>query len=232
MTEEASSVPSFGLRVLYPDQAYELPAVARHFWIIDGTWQLCRGLADFRIPAPLFGTRQQEMAWVQERLGKAPADRLVIRQLHVASPMDLSLLVQGGMTGISIYALHLLARIMKDPERVSAWLPRLMAGWHKGMSEVDEAKTRRAITARALKAITEAGEDQDTPPEQPGPIEPLAERGVAKRMTNVLAAYEMPPVEEIIETSACLGELQPVEVTIEGPVPPPPKDLLEATEDA
>jgi hypothetical protein len=52
----------------------------------------------------MFGTRQQEMAWVQERLGTAPADRLAIRQLHVASPMELELLVQGGMTGVSVYA--------------------------------------------------------------------------------------------------------------------------------
>ena len=84
--------------------------------------------------------------------------------------MDVSLLVQGDMTATSIYALHLLVRIMRAPHRVGAWFPRLIARWHTGLAEGDEAKRQRAaLTQGAMNAITAGGDDPDSPPEQPRP---------------------------------------------------------------
>jgi hypothetical protein len=91
-----------------------------------------------------------ELAWVQERAGRAPADRLVIAQLRIGSPMELSLITQGvGVTAITGYAIYLFAQIVKDPQRVGAWLPRLVAGWHTGMNELDEARRKRLRPARS-----------------------------------------------------------------------------------
>jgi hypothetical protein len=223
MSDDIAREPSFGLRAVYPDVTYELPAVAQHLWIIDGTWQLCRALADWRVAAPLFGTREQEMAWVRERMGKAPADRLVISRLRIGSPMELSLEVVGGMTTISVTALFLLKHILHNPKAVGAWLPGVVAEWHSGWAKAEQAKAdRKALTARlAPQAISEGR----TPDRPPGAFEPLRERGVAERRENPLTAYEEPPVWEAIDAANMLAELPPAKVTIEGPVPPPPPEL-------
>lgn len=67
---------------------------------------------------------------------------LEISQLHIESPMEITLAVVqgGGAAGIVAYSIHLLVHVMRDPERVGAWLPRLVAGWHKGMTEAEQAR--------------------------------------------------------------------------------------------
>jgi hypothetical protein len=51
-------------------------------------------------------------------------------------------LVEVGATGVALY---LLAKIMKDPERVGAWLPRLVAGWHKGQRDREKQRHKRKV---------------------------------------------------------------------------------------
>jgi hypothetical protein len=71
---------------------------------------------------------------------------LEISRLRIESPMELTLAVVqavgqgGGVAAACIYAVHLLAKVMRDPERVGAWLPRLRAGWHKGMAQMEQAR--------------------------------------------------------------------------------------------
>jgi hypothetical protein len=85
--------------------------------------------------------------------------RLTIYRLRAESPMDLSIAIQGGAAaGIGIYALHLLSAVIRHPENVGAWLPRLLAGWRKGMSEAMEAKGLRFEPSEAEQSAA------DTPP--------------------------------------------------------------------
>ena len=60
--------------------------------------------------------REQEKILHQQ----AAASNLVIRHLHIASAMDMALAVQGGAAAISVHAIHLLAHVMRDPERIGA----------------------------------------------------------------------------------------------------------------
>jgi hypothetical protein len=99
---------------------------------------------------------------------------LEISRLRIESPMELTValvqaIAQGsGVAAAGIYAVHLLAKVMRDPERVGAWLPRLRAGWYKGMAEMEEAhqehedaergRTQRAAISNASDQLVAAAE--------------------------------------------------------------------------
>jgi hypothetical protein len=63
--------------------------------------------------------------------------------------MDITLAVIRG--GGAAYSVHLLVQGMRDPQRVCAWLPRLLAGWHKGTTEMEEARQGHEEQARQRK---------------------------------------------------------------------------------
>jgi hypothetical protein len=65
---------------------------------------------------------------------------LQISGLRLNSPLDISLAVQGGALTIVVYGMHILVHVMKDPERVGAWLPRVVKGFRIGMQEATRAK--------------------------------------------------------------------------------------------
>jgi hypothetical protein len=90
---------------------------------------------------------------------------LTVSRLRIESPMDLTLAVAqavapgGAITAVAIYSVHLLVRVMRDPERVGACLPRLLAGWHKGMTEAERARldhARAEAERKKSKAIEDA----------------------------------------------------------------------------
>lgn len=104
---------------------------------------------------------------------------LTVSQLRIESPMELTLAVVHG-TGVSAlvaYGVHLLVHVMRDPERIAAWLPRLVAGWHKGMTEAEQArlnhreaeaerKRRRAIEDASGRLIAAAEKIKDLPADE------------------------------------------------------------------
>jgi hypothetical protein len=103
-----------------------------------------------------------------EASGRTPVS-FTISRLRIESPMELAVAVvqTGGPTALAVYALHLLVPVMRDPERVGAWLPRLPVGLRKGMTEAERAgkdladaraerKKQRAIDDAADRLITAA----------------------------------------------------------------------------
>jgi hypothetical protein len=108
-----------------------------------------------------------EMAKIDARLLESKrlnSISLTVSQLSIESPMELTLAVVHG-TGVSAlvaYGVHLLVHVMRDPERVGAWLPRLVAGWHKGMAEVEHARLnhREAEAERKRRRAIEDASDR------------------------------------------------------------------------
>ena len=96
--------------------------------------------------------------------------------------------VEGGLVALTVYATFLTARVLRDPERIGAWLPRLVAGWHQGMREAEKRKLERCSL------------DED--------INEWNERDALQR----------PEVRELIKTSSRLSELHmhPDEVSVIG----------------
>jgi hypothetical protein len=97
-----------------------------------------------------------EMAKIRSRLleawGRSPV-LLAISRLRIESPMELAVAVvqTGGPTALAVYSVHLLVHVIRDPERIGAWLPRLVAGWHMGKAEAERARLDYAESLAELK---------------------------------------------------------------------------------
>jgi hypothetical protein len=80
----------------------------------------------------------------------------------------------GGVTALVIYVVHLLVKVMRDPERLGAWLPRLLATWHREMTKAEKARRKHEEAKQKRKKQKPAGAaseqqlaDTDAPKELP-----------------------------------------------------------------
>jgi hypothetical protein len=108
-----------------------------------------------------------------------PLEKLEIFHLRIESPMEVTLAVVqgGGVMAAVAYSVHLLVHVMRDPERVGGWLPRVVAGWHKGMTDVEQArqdhaeaeterKRRRAVDNPSERLIAAAENLKELPADE------------------------------------------------------------------
>jgi hypothetical protein len=66
-------------------------------------------------------------------------------------PMELEQLLAAAFAGGSGMAavwciVRLLVKASRDPKRLGAWLPRVRAGWHIGMTELEKARQQHEET--------------------------------------------------------------------------------------
>jgi hypothetical protein len=81
----------------------------------------------------------KDLAQVELRVVRSPA--LTFERIQLNSPVEIALAAQAvGGAGVAIYALHLLGAVLRDPERVGGWLPRLVAGWRKARRDAERAR--------------------------------------------------------------------------------------------
>jgi hypothetical protein len=64
------------------------------------------------------------------------APELTFQRIQLDSRLEITL-AAGGTTRVIIYALHLLSAILRNPEGIGDWLPRLVAGWHKARRDAE-----------------------------------------------------------------------------------------------
>jgi hypothetical protein len=149
-----------GIHAVYQDRRYDIGLLGRYFLALQEAWRACLDLAEqrakkqFTVPrhylfidpspdepaARLFGSLgERDLPHVTVLSKREP---LAVSRLRIESPMEVTLAVVqgGGVAGIVAYSVHLLVHVMRDPKRVGAWLPRLVAGWHEGMTEVEHAR--------------------------------------------------------------------------------------------
>ena len=140
-----------GLHAIYPDRRYGIALVGDYLMVFDETWLKCNSLTYQRFAGhEAFGLI--EPVGLDKPLGFA---NLGFARLHIESPMDLTVVAQGGWAAVTAYAIHLFVRILRNPESVGAWLPRLVAGWHQGWQEAGETKRTRKVVARDLTRTEE-----------------------------------------------------------------------------
>lgn len=65
--------------------------------------------------------------WTHSFPGQSPW--LKVERIQLNSPLDITLAIEAaGTTGVTVYAMHLLSAVLRHPERIGGWLPRLAAG--------------------------------------------------------------------------------------------------------
>ena len=64
------------------------------------------------------------------------APELTFERIKLDSPLEITV-AAAGSAGVVIYSLHLLCAVLRDPEGIGGWLPRLVAGWHKARRDAE-----------------------------------------------------------------------------------------------
>jgi hypothetical protein len=159
LTDTRPETTLIGLHALYPDASYGLSRLGVYLRTFDDAWRMCNWLAlyrftgrgDFGLGPPLS----------KAEIDQAPRTSLAIARLQIESPMDLAVVAQGGVTLVAAYSVHLLAQVLRHPDQIGTWLPRLVASWHDGWREAAQAK---GLRRSAESASTSAkGRTQSTP---------------------------------------------------------------------
>jgi hypothetical protein len=173
------------LHVRYGDATYDVRKLSRYFATVEDAWLIVYTLAICRIeeaPSALAITHrgfEDDDVEVPATSGSAddPIDvvhlmdalrasfrhtqvrrdlqqPLIVKYLHLNSPLEITL-AAAGSTGVTIYALYLLSAVLRDPERIGSWLPRLTAGWHNGWREAETARLSRRNELKMIRLIVD-----------------------------------------------------------------------------
>jgi hypothetical protein len=111
---------------------FEEPAI---YFARDRDWQQWyRALAPIQGELPPFDETFGDLAERELTVLRAP--ELTFERIKLDSPLELTL-AAAGSTAVVIYALHLLCTFLRNPERISDWLPRLVVGWHKARRDAE-----------------------------------------------------------------------------------------------
>jgi hypothetical protein len=94
------------------------------------------------------------------------------------------------------YIVRLLVKASRDPARLGAWLPRLLAGWHIGMAEVEKARQEHEEAKQKRTKPTPAA--AETPKELPAAV------------TTVKDAGEQPADKLVASQSDPQGPIEPM----------------------
>jgi hypothetical protein len=70
------------------------------------------------------------------------APELTFQRIQLGPRLEVTL-AAAGSTSVIIYALHLLCAILRNPEGIGDWLPRLVAGWHKARRDAEMVRQER-----------------------------------------------------------------------------------------
>jgi hypothetical protein len=131
--------------VVYSTLSYDVGRMAAYFSAFATIWQACSQLVHrvrygdatvVIIGSPETGT---EMA------GPTDSPRLRVHRLSIQSPMEITFAVDGGLTVVALYATLLFARVLRHPENIGAWLPRVITAWHREMREADKQREKRRV---------------------------------------------------------------------------------------
>jgi hypothetical protein len=149
-----------GLRALYTHDSYPVDRLGRYFDGLSSSWEACLDVAKVAWLIENPPEKDFRILNITDPGSARPASRpspLQIERLSIGSPMDVTLLLQGGgASALTIYSLHLMVKVVRDPRRLGAWVPRLLSGWHQGMREVHVAKDKRGKLERASRTTTDA----------------------------------------------------------------------------
>ena len=124
-----------GVHAVYPDDAYSAKRLGTYLGALEDAWGVCLSLGALRVSEEGWEPPDSwsEIDTRDADLYSWPAigpDLLPVRLRGAPEPMDLAFDVHGGKGFAAlVYGCHLLVEVMRSPERISSWLPRLVDRW-------------------------------------------------------------------------------------------------------
>jgi hypothetical protein len=101
----------------------------------DPDWQQWyRALSPVHGEPPPFDETFEDLAERELTVLRAP--ELTFERIKLDSPLEITVVVAGSGR-VVIYAVHLLCTLLRNPERIGDWLPRLVVGWHKARRDAE-----------------------------------------------------------------------------------------------
>jgi hypothetical protein len=156
-TDRATGISVY---VLYPHLYYDIDRMRAYFAAIAAVWRSSEGVTYYlstgeRLPTVRVPDTRRSYDDPDPR-----PEQLTLRvhRLTINSPMEITFAVEGGAVAIATYTTYLFARVLRSPEQIGSWLPRLAAGWHQGMRQAEIQKEARKIPQQ------NAGDDDNTLP--------------------------------------------------------------------
>jgi hypothetical protein len=70
--------------------------------------------------------------------------QLIFERIRLDSPLEITV-AAAASTGVIIYALHLLCAVLRDPEGIGGWLPRLTADWHEARRDAEMVRQEHRV---------------------------------------------------------------------------------------
>jgi hypothetical protein len=193
---DADRESGIGVHAVYPHLSYDMDLMHRYFAALNDVWDACFRLVHHRYQGessrPSLRDRLQNSAEKlrhnqlivsdptsdpsEPRLSAVPPQtrspwpptRLRVHRLSIGSPMVITFAVEGGAAVVVSYSAYLFAQVLRSPETIGAWLPRLVAGWHQGWRQAESEKSGRHA------AVSIEGEPRDPRPQE---IRELIEAG-------------------------------------------------------
>lgn len=136
------------IHAVYLRLAYDVELMQSYFAAIDLAWRSTLALAYYLVYGRLALGVEPRMGDHDMLVPEQRASRLYIQRLSIRSPMEITFAIEGSVVAGTAYAAYLFARVLRSPESIGAWLPRLLAGWHQGMREAEDQKVQRTQRRR------------------------------------------------------------------------------------
>jgi hypothetical protein len=138
-----------GIYALYRwRERYGVRLLGDYLVAVDGVWTACDLLAWYRHPSTRARAVWERARDFPSRPSADPNQAVFyVDEMRIGSPMVITFAVDASIASVAVYATFLTARVLRDPERIGAWIPRLVAGWHHGMKEAERSRSDRGFRA-------------------------------------------------------------------------------------
>jgi hypothetical protein len=131
------------VHAIYPYLSYEIEVMPQYFATFAAVWDASLRLINYRYRpvtrrrAVTADQRVQERVWIPTQ----QQPELHVHRLGIGSPMEVTFALEGGTAVLGTYAVYLFARVLRSPEDIGSWLPRVVSGWRRGWKEAQAQRT-------------------------------------------------------------------------------------------
>jgi hypothetical protein len=136
-TTETRQEAELGIHAVYPVIGIDIHEIRGYFAAFASLWDACdRVIRTHYLHLGDKVTVKVHGGVTSRSVEVGTEPRLSVRRLTIGSPM------------VAVFVTYLFARILRNPKRVGAWLPEVVASWHETMRKAADQKAARQLAAQ------------------------------------------------------------------------------------